>query len=39
MNYAAPTLGKEWGHFLCRWDPATVTKECFWNGKLAATAK
>ena len=39
MNYPAPTLGKEWGHFLCRWDPATVTKECFWNGKLAATAK
>ena len=34
-----PTPGlcstQRWGHFLCRWDPSTSTKACFWNGKLA----
>ncbi len=37
MLFPAPGMcsSSSWGHFLCKWDPSTGTKACFWNGKLA----
>ena len=42
MEFAAPGLCSSkgtWGHVLCKWDPTTITKSCYWNGQLAKTQK
>ena len=38
MLFAAPGFLVRWSHFACRWNSATATKTCFWDGKLAAEA-